>query len=136
MFPATTKGGGDCVGSGPDTCKVPAPPGPPVPTPFPNTAQCSDTTKTIKKVQIVKKDTVVESSKIKSSMGDEGGTLKGMMSNTHRGEVQYKKYSSKVYAQKKKIVHHTAATSHNGSNANLPVGAHVSPSQTKVMVAP
>jgi hypothetical protein len=133
-MPAATKKGGQCLGA-PDVCKVPAPPGPPVPTPFPNSADCSGATKTIKKVLISKKETVVETSKIKSSKGDEAGTLKGMVSNTHRDQVQFKKYSSKVYAKNKKIVHHTALTTHNGSNANMPAGNHLSPSQTKVLVA-
>ena len=120
MLPATSKAGGKCAGA-PDTCKTPSPGGP-VPTPYP-------------KVQIEKKETVVESSALKNSKGDEAGTLKGVVSQTHRKDVKFKKYSSKVYAQNKKIVHHTAATTHNGTNPNLPVGAHVSPSQTKVMVA-
>jgi len=35
MFPASTKGGGQLFAF-PDVCKVPAPPAPPIPTPFPN----------------------------------------------------------------------------------------------------
>lgn len=133
-MPATTKKGGQCLGA-PDVCKVPAPPGPPVPTPFPNSASCSGASGTIKKVLVEKKEVVVESSKIKSSKGDEAGTLKGMVSNTNRDQVQFKKYSSKVYAKNKKIVFHTAITAHNGSNANMPAGGHIQPSQTKVEVA-
>ncbi len=133
-MPATTTKGGMCTGL-PDVCKVPAPGAPPIPTPFPNISQASGAKKTVKKVLIGKKKVVVESSKIPSSKGDELGTLKGMVSNKHRSETQFKKYSSKVYAKKKKIVHHTALTTHNGSNPNLPVGNHVKPSQSKVCVA-
>ena len=38
-------------------------------------------------------------------------------------------------AKGKKIVYHTAMSAHNGSNANMPAGAHVAPSQVKVLVA-
>ena len=131
-MPAATKKGGTAAG-GPDVCKTP--PAPPVPAPYPNMGQVASSDKTVSKVVIQNKETVVESSKIPSSKGDEPGTLKGMVSQTHRSSIQFKKYSSKVYAKGKKIVFHTAATAHNGSNANAPVGAHASPSQTKVVVA-
>ncbi len=130
-MPAACKKGGSAVG-GPDVCKTP--PAPPVPVPYPNMGQLGGADKTISKVVIVNKETIVESSKIPSSKGDEAGTLKGLVSQTNRGSIQFKKYSSRVYAKGKKIVFHTAPTAHNGSNANA-VGAHVSPSQTKVVVA-
>ncbi len=132
QMPAATKKRGTATG-GPDVCKTP--PAPPVPVPYPNVGQLANTDKTISKVVIENKETVVESSKIPRSTGDEAGTLKGVVSNTSRGPIKFKKYSSKVYAKGKKIVFHTAATAHNGSNANAPIGAHASPSQTKVVVA-
>jgi hypothetical protein len=131
-MPAATKKGGAATG-GPDVCKTP--PSPPVPVPYPNMGQVSAADDTVSKVVISNKETVVESSKIPSSKGDDAGTLKGLVSSTNRDQIAFKKYSSKVYAKGKKIVFHTAATAHNGSNANAPVGAHASPSQTKVLVA-
>jgi hypothetical protein len=131
-MPAASKEGGAVTG-GPDVCKTP--PTPPVPVPYPNLGQVSGSDKTISKVVISNKETVVESSEIGSSKGDEAGTLKGLVSSTNRDKIVFKKYSSKVYAKGKKIVFHTASTAHNGSNANAPVGAHASPSQTKVTVA-
>jgi hypothetical protein len=130
---ASSKKGGQCLAA-PDVCKTPAAPSP-LPLPYPNIGTLSGTDKAIDKVMLEKKSTVVESSKIPSSKGDEPGTLKGVKSNTNRGEVQFKKYSSKVFAKGKKIVFHTAVTAHNGSNANMPAGCHVKPSQTKVKVA-
>jgi hypothetical protein len=136
QFPAASKGGGMAVGF-PDVCKVPAPPAPPVPTPFPNMAQVSSSTGTVSKVKIVNKDSVVETSKISSSKGDEAGTLKGMVSSTTSGECQYKKGSSKVMLSGKAAVVHLAMTAHNGSNPNLPAGGvHAQPSQMKVLVSP
>ncbi|HTJ84848.1 MAG TPA: PAAR-like domain-containing protein [Polyangiaceae bacterium] len=131
-MPAATKKGGSAAG-GPDVCKTP--PTPPVPAPYPNMGQVADSDGAVSKVVIGNKETVVESSKIPSSKGDEAGTLKGIVSSTNMSSIQFKKYSSKVYAKGKKIVFHTAPTAHNGSNANAPTGAHASPSQTKVVVA-
>jgi hypothetical protein len=132
-MPAASKKGGTAAG-GPDVCKTPAAPSP-VPLPYPSLAQVGSTDKAIAKVVLENKQTVVESSKIPNSSGDEAGTLKGVVSSTNMSVVKFKKYSSKVYAKGKKIVFHTAPTAHNGSNANLPVGVHGSPSQSKVFVA-
>jgi hypothetical protein len=131
-MPAASKAGGMAQG-GPDVCKTP--PTPPVPTPYPNMGQVSSSDGTIDKVVIENKETVVESSTIPSSKGDEAGTLKGLVSSTNMDKIAFKKYSSKVYAKGKKIVFHTAPTAHNGSNANAPMGAHSAPSQTTVLVS-
>ncbi len=132
-LPATTKKGGQCAAM-PDVCKTPTPGGPPVPIPYPNMSMVSGAKDTVKKVLVCKKEGVVDGSKIPSSKGDEAGTLKGMVSNKHRAETQFKKYSSKVYFKKKKVVHHTAMTTHNGSTPNA-MGVHAVPSQTKVLVS-
>jgi Domain of unknown function (DUF4150) len=132
-MPAATKKGGAATG-GPDACKTPPAP-PAAPIPYPNMGQLSGADDTVSKVVISNKEVVVEGSTIPSSKGDEAGTLKGLVSSTNRDQIAFKKYSSKVYAKGKKIVFHTASTAHNGSNANAPVGAHASPSQTKVLVA-
>lgn len=135
MLPASSKGGGQCVATGPDVCKTPSPGGP-VPTPYPNLAQVSGASGTCAKVLIQKKQTVTVASSMSSSKGDEAGTLGGVVSNMNRGKVSYKKGSSKVFAKGKKVCHATSVTAHNGNNANIPVGAQVAPSQTKVMVSP
>lgn len=121
-----------CLGV-PDVCLTPAGPSP-VPIPYPNMAQLNSCDGAIDAVLIENKETVVESSKIPSSMGDEAGTQKGVVSGTNRDELAFKLYSSKVYAAGKKMVFHTAMTSHNGSNANFPAGTQVAPSQSKVLV--
>src|SRR5262245_12443255 len=131
-MPAASKKGGKAAG-GPNVCKTP--PSPPVPVPYPSMAEVGGADKTIAKVVLENKETVVETSKIPSSKGDEAGTLKGLVSSTNGDCVVFKKYSSKVYAKGKKIVFHTAATAHNGSNANLPVAVHAQASQSKVAVA-
>ncbi|MBI5017316.1 MAG: DUF4150 domain-containing protein [Deltaproteobacteria bacterium] len=135
MLPASTKGDGTCF-SFPDVCKTPAPPAPPVPIPYPNTGMLSQAEKTVDKVEICGKPVVTVNSELSRSSGDEAGTLKGMVSQTNMDKVSFKTGSATVFASGQKIVHLGATTGHNGSNANMPAGAQVAPSQTKVLVGP
>lgn len=133
-LPAATKAGGTCVGF-PDVCKVPAPPGSPVPTPFPNIAQVRNAAGTIANVLVKNKEIVVETSYPTSSTGDEAGTLKGVASNKTGGKCRFIRGSSKVKARGKRVVPLLAPTSHNDNN--LPTGGvHCAPSQTTVLVHP
>ena len=130
-MPASSKAGGMCLGF-PDVCKTPIL-GVPVPIPYPNIAQVSNAKKTVDKVVIENKETVVKPSKMKSSMGDEVGVQNGVISSKIMKKVTYKKKSPKVSFKGKKAVYHTAMTSHNKDN--FPAGLQISPSQTKVSVA-
>jgi hypothetical protein len=69
-------------------------------------------------------------------MGDEAGVNKGVMSGMNMGKITFKKASSKVKIQGDGCVHATSITAHNGVSANVPAGAQISPSQTKVIIAP
>jgi hypothetical protein len=135
MLPASTKGGGQLLGA-PDVCKVPAPPAPPIPTPFPNIAMVNQASNTSTKVKFKGKQVVTKKSKISRSQGDEAGTLGGMISNVNMNEASFKKVSSKVKAQGQGVAHLTSVTGQNGSNANVPCGSQIAPSQTKVLVMP
>ena len=136
IFPGSTTGGGTCMGM-PDVCKIPAPP--PVgqiPVPYPNNGMLNQATNVSTKVKFVNKEVVTLKSKIPKSMGDEAGTLGGLVSGMNMGEVQFKKGSSTVKVEGQPCIHLTSMTSHNGSNANMPAGNQIAPSQTKVIVAP
>ena len=135
IFPASTKGGGQCFGL-PDTCLTPAPPAPPVPTPYPNTGMVNQVKKTSTKVKFAGKEVVTKKSEISRSMGDGAGVNKGIMSGMNMNKVTYKKGSSKVKVQGDECIHLTSMTAHNGSNANMPAGAQIAPSQTKVIISP
>ena len=135
IFPASTKGGGNCFAT-PDVCLTPAPPAPPVPTPYPNTGMVNQAKKTSKKVKFKGKEVVTKKSEISRSMGDEAGVNKGVMSGMNMGKVLFKKGSSKVKIQGQPCVHLTCMSGHNGTSANMPAGAQVAPSQTKVIVSP
>lgn len=136
MLPASTTGGGQCLAM-PDVCKTPAPPSPsPVPVPYPNIGMCNQAAKAAAKVKFAGKPVLTLKSEISRSSGDEAGTLGGVVSNRNMDKVVFKKGSSKVKVEGQKVVHLTSTTGHNGSNANMPAGAQIAPSQVKVLVAP
>ncbi len=135
IFPASTKGGGQCFAF-PDVCLTPAPPAPPVPIPYPNIGMVNQTKKTSTKVKLSGKETVTKKSEISRSMGDEAGVNKGVMSGTNMDKVMWKKGSSKVKIEGQDVIHLTSMTGQNGSSANMPAGAQIAPSQMKVKVSP
>jgi len=135
IFPASTKGGGQCFAM-PDVCLTPAPPAPPIPIPYPNIGMVNQAKKTATKVKFAGKEVVTKKSEISRSSGDEAGVNKGAVSGMNMGKVTFKKGSSKVKIQGQPCVHLTIMTGHNGSNANMPAGAQIAPSQTKVIIAP
>lgn len=134
MFPASTNGGGQCMAF-PDVCKVPAPPAPPIPTPFPNIGMCTQAkgSSCSKKVKIVNKKTFTKKTELSRSSGDEAGTLKGIISNKNMDVVKRSMAFSKVKVEGSPIVTVMKVTGHNGSSANAPPGSQVAPSQTKVI---
>jgi hypothetical protein len=110
-----------------------------VPIPYPNVAmptQAKGSTCS-KKVKILNKKVCTTKTEISMSSGDEAGTVGGVVSSKFKGPAKYKKGSSKVKAEGSPVVHHSSTVGMNGgNNANLPAGAQVAPSQTKVMVMP
>ncbi|MEX0731315.1 MAG: DUF4150 domain-containing protein [Aquisalimonadaceae bacterium] len=134
MFPASTKQGGQCLGV-PDVCKTPSPGGP-IPVPYPNIGMVNQVSGESTKVKFAGKGAVTKKSKMNRSQGDEAGSAGGgVMSNMNMSAVSYKKGSKKVKVEGQPCQHLTALTGHNGSNANVPVGTQIAPSQTKVLVA-
>ena len=137
IFPATTNGGGMCM-IFPDVCKTPTPGGP-VPIPYPNIAQCTNFkgSSLAKKVLICNKKSATVKSEISRSSGDEAGTVGGIISSKNMSTAQVKMGSSKVKFQGKKAARLLSVYGQNGgSNANVPPGMQVQPSQTKVKVSP
>jgi hypothetical protein len=135
IFPASTKGGGQCFAF-PDTCLTPAPPAPPIPIPYPNIGMVNQTKKTSTKVKLSGKEAVTKKSEISRSMGDEAGVNKGVMSGTNMDKVMWKKGSSKVKIEGQDVIHLTSMTGQNGMSANMPAGAQIAPSQVKVIISP
>ena len=67
--PITTKQGGICFAF-PNVCLTPAPPGPPVPIPYPSIGQLSDAHDTAAKVKAGGSEVVTTKSKIDNTTGD------------------------------------------------------------------
>jgi hypothetical protein len=107
-----------------------------VPVPYPNTGMVNQAKKTAKKVKFAGKPVVTKKSEMSRSMGDEAGVNKGVTSGMNMGKVTYKKGSAKVKIEGQPCVHLTCMSGHNGMSANMPAGAQVAPSQTKVLVSP
>jgi len=134
MMPATSNAGGVYFAM-PDVCLTPAPPAPPVPVPYPNIAQVASSLGFSTKVVIENRPAIGEGAKVPMSSGDEAGVNGGVTSGVNMNQVAPKSFSSKVLFQGKKAVMLTAITGHNGSSANMPMGAQIAPSQVKVLVA-
>lgn len=135
MFPGSTKLGGQAMGT-PDVCKTPAPPAPPVPIPYPNIAQMPTAMGFATKVKLSMGPALTLQSQVPMTQGDEAGVAGGVVSGMNMGPMTYKKGSAKVIIQGAPAVYLTSITGHNGSNANMPAGQQIAPSQTKVMIAP
>jgi hypothetical protein len=136
MFPVATKGGGNCFAF-PDVCNVPAPPAPPIPTPFPNTAQLQQAIPPTcaQKVLIQNQPVATMKTKIPMTSGDEAGSLGGIMSGMIKGPARFTKGSTKVKAEGQPVIFQTCMSAHNGVNANAPMGVQTTPSQNKVKLA-
>jgi hypothetical protein len=120
----------------PDVCKVPAPPAPFVPAPFPNIAMLTQGNPGTmsSKVKIGNQPAASKDTEITMSSGDEAGSIGGMISSMIKGPCKFKSGSSKVKWEGKAAVHVTSPIGQNGSNANAPGGIQVAPSQVKVIV--
>jgi hypothetical protein len=132
MLPASTTASGQCFAF-PDTCKTPSPGGP-VPVPYPNIGMVMQAGKASSKVKLCQKEAVTKKSEMSMSQGDEAGVAGGVVSNRNMDKVSYKKGSSKVKVEGQELEHLTAMTGQNGSNANMPSGMQIAPSQVKVLV--
>src|SRR2546429_4914711 len=80
------KGSGGMSMVFPDVCKTPAPPAGPIPIPYPNIGQASDTSGGPSAVTTDGQMPMVKGAKYSRSSGDEAGTVGGVMSSRNIGE--------------------------------------------------
>src|SRR4051794_11459403 len=81
----------------PDVCLTPAPPAPPVPIPYPNVAQSSDTADGTSTVKCDGNPVCIQSSNFSTSTGDEAGSAPGgVVSGTIKGKAEFVNYSFDV----------------------------------------
>jgi hypothetical protein len=87
----------------PDVCKTPSPAGP-IPIPYPNIAQSTDTSKGSKKVKMDKNPIMLKDSEFMKSSGDEAGSAGGgVVSNTIKGKAKFILYSFDVKVEGKNV---------------------------------
>jgi hypothetical protein len=90
------KGSGGMSMVFPDVCKTPAPPAPPIPIPYPNIGQASDTSDGPSSVKCDGKMPMVKGAKYSKSSGDEPGSIGGLISGVNRSECEFMLYSFDV----------------------------------------
>ena len=100
----------------PDVCKTPAPPAPPVPIPYPNIAQSSDTASGTSTVQCDGNPTCVKDSNFQTSSGDEAGSLLGVASNKVKGKAEFVNFSFDVFFEGKNVARAMDLMLHNDKN--------------------
>jgi Domain of unknown function (DUF4150) len=100
----------------PDVCNTPAPPAPPVPIPYPNIAQSSDTASGTKKVKCDGESVCVEDSNFSTSSGDEAGSIGGVASGTTKGKAEFVNHSFDVKFEGKGVARAMDLMLHNNKN--------------------
>jgi len=111
-----TKDSGGVTSAFPDVCKTPSPAGP-VPIPYPNIAQSSDTDKGTKKVSVAGNPVCVKDSNFKTSTGDEAGTAGGgVASSKTKGKAEFVNFSFDVKFEGKNVARAFDLMLHNDKN--------------------
>lgn len=115
---ATNKSGFICFAF-PDVCLTPAPPGPPVPIPYPNIGQLSDATGFAENVLANGDNVILQSTTIpdQKTTGDEAGSVGGVTSGVTKGEVKFTSASATVFVNGDPIVRMFDSTTQNKGNA-------------------
>ncbi len=111
------------VAAMPDTClSPPSPPAGPVPLPYPNTAEASDTTDGSKTVKIGGSEVGLKnSSSYKKSTGDEAATKSlgmGVVSHNIQGKMKHAAWSFDVKIEGANAIRHMDMTTHNHINTD------------------
>src|SRR5262245_51050975 len=100
----------------PDVCKTPSPGGP-IPIPYPNIAQSSDTADGASTVLSDGEETCVKSSNFKMSTGDEAGSAGGgVASNKIKGKAEFVNFSFDVMFEGKNVARAMDMMLHNDKN--------------------
>ncbi len=100
----------------PDVCKTPSPAGP-IPIPYPNIAQSSDTAQGTSKVKCDGQSTCVKDSNFSMSTGDEAGSAGGgIVSNKIKGKAEFVNFSFDVKFEGKNVTRAFDLMLHNDKN--------------------
>ena len=100
----------------PDVCKTPAPPGPPIPIPYPNLGKSADTSQGPTNVKTDGSMPMVKGSKYAMSTGDEAGSIGGIISGVFKHECEFMMYSFDVKFDGKNVCRMGDPLFHNKKN--------------------
>ena len=118
----------------PDVCLTPAPPGPPIPVPYPNTAMLPTalppTTSLKHLISMMPAHNL--GTTVPMTMGDNPGVALGVASGTVMGPARNTMGSTKVFTGGMPATKSLSPAMQNSTN--LPVGMTTVPSQFKVMI--
>lgn len=99
----------------PDACKTPTPGGP-IPIPYPNVSQSSDTSKGSKKVKMDGNPIMLKDSEFSTSTGDEAGSAGGnVVTSKQKGPAAFLMYSFDVKVEGKNVPRQLDIMMHNKS---------------------
>jgi hypothetical protein len=113
----------------PDVCKTPSPAGP-VPIPYPNVAQSSDTADGSSTVKVDGNPIMLKNSNFSTSTGDEAGSANNVASNKIKGKAQPTLYSTDVKVDGQNVFRLTDMMLQNcGSPPGTPPASEVQPPQ-------
>jgi hypothetical protein len=100
----------------PDVCKTPSPGGP-IPIPYPNVAQSSDSASTAGSVEVEGNPICVKDSNFSTSTGDEAGTAGGgVASSKTKGKAEFVNFSFDVQVEGKNVPRALDPMLHNDKN--------------------
>jgi hypothetical protein len=115
-LPALHRGGGTSLAI-PDVCYTPAPPAPPVPVPYPNTAGYMMAVAFSPIVKINMMNALTARTTIPMTSGDEAGSATGVTSGTVKGKATFITFSPTVLMTGQGAARATDTTQQNGTNA-------------------
>jgi hypothetical protein len=110
------KGSGGMSPVFPDVCKTPTPGGP-IPIPYPNIGQATDTSSGPTTVKTDGEMPMTKDAKYSMSTGDEAGSALGVMSSKIKGDCEYMMYSFDVKYEGKNVCRLGDPLFHNKKNA-------------------
>jgi uncharacterized Zn-binding protein involved in type VI secretion len=99
----------------PDVCQTPTPAGP-VPIPYPNVGQSSNTSDGSQTVKIQGNETMLKGSTYNISSGDEAGSVGGVVSGKVKGACEFILYSFDVKIEGANVCRMGDMLTHNDKN--------------------
>lgn len=115
-MPSVHRGGGTATAS-PDVCLTPAPPASPVPTPYVNVANYTQSVGFSTVVKINQMNAITAGTNIPTTSGDEAGSNGGVASGMTMGKATFTAFSATVLFTGQGAVRGGDATQQNGTNA-------------------